>query len=316
MSDNKEVPDENENEFYDACDSLDKLRLNDQQEKEEIQNYDTDDEDDDFQSMMPNYKEFESKEFLSRHENLTKVNEESAQDKEKFIPLHERLNNEIKENQEIYEEDEEETNELVESVDPFYVDETELEKQMESLSETEKEEKLQVARTHKDAGNVFFKEEKYIEALEEYTKALRSCPLDFNKERAIFYSNRSICYFKMKEDDKCIKECTKSIELNPEFTKPLLRRAECNQTADKLEEVLNDYKKLCELEPFNKNYKRKCYELEEAIKARNEKLKEEMMGKLKELGNMCLKPFGLSTNNFQFVQDPNTGSYSVNFKQN
>lgn len=42
----------------------------------------------------------------------------------------------------------------------------------------------------------------------------------------------------------------------------------------------------------------------------------DMIGKMKDLGNGILKPFGLSTNNFQFVKDERTGGYSMNFNQN
>lgn len=41
----------------------------------------------------------------------------------------------------------------------------------------------------------------------------------------------------------------------------------------------------------------------------------EMMSKLKGLGNSILKPFGLNTDNFQFVKDEKTGGYNMNFNQ-
>ena len=51
------------------------------------------------------------------------------------------------------------------------------------------------------------------------------------------------------------------------------------------------------------------------IAAAKENEMSEMMGKLKELGNGILKPFGLSTENFKMVKDEKTGGYSMNFEQ-
>lgn len=77
-----------------------------------------------------------------------------------------------------------------------------------------------------------------------------------------------------------------------------------------------DFKSVLELDRNCTEARQAIVRLPVKIDERNEKLKTEMMGKLKDLGNMILKPFGLSTNNFQMQQDPNTGSYSVNFNQN
>ena len=80
------------------------------------------------------------------------------------------------------------------------------------------------------------------------------------------------------------------------------------------DEALSDYKTVLGLEPRNVSANTGVRELPAKIEERNEKMKAEMMDNLKKLGNMVLKPFGLSTENFKLEQNEG-GSYNIQFQQ-
>lgn len=185
----------------------------------------------------------------------------------------------------------------------------------EILTEEVKKERRSEAQLQKEEGNDFFKKQEYESAIKSYSRALRLCPKDFIKDRAILFSNRAACRMKKSEYEEAILDSNKALELHPQYLKALLRRAELYEKVDKLEEALADYQKVVEMDPSQHPARAACLRLPEQIKEKNEKMKEEMIGKLKELGNMVLKPFGLSTENFQLNQDPNSGGYNISFKQ-
>ncbi|XP_034660049.1 tetratricopeptide repeat protein 1 [Drosophila subobscura] len=165
-------------------------------------------------------------------------------------------------------------------------------------------------------GNELFKNDNAQRAIEIYTEGLNVCPSDSSKERAVLFGNRAAAKIKLEANKSAIDDCTKAIELWPEYVRVLLRRAKLFEQDDRPDEALEDYKKVCELDPGQPEAREAQIRLPPIINERNEKLKTEMMANLKDLGNMILKPFGLSTQNFQMNQDPNTGSYSFNFNQN
>lgn len=76
-----------------------------------------------------------------------------------------------------------------------------------------------------------------------------------------------------------------------------------------------DYDKILELEPSLTSYRVKRADLAKRIDERNEKLKQEMLGKLKDVGNKILGKFGMSVDNFKMVKDPATGGYSIKFEK-
>ncbi|GFR59804.1 tetratricopeptide repeat protein 1-like [Elysia marginata] len=196
------------------------------------------------------------------------------------------------------------------------VDPLEARKELEkSLTPEEKQERKDKSQNLKDEGNTKFRNAEYEEAITSYSSALDLCPLDFHKERSIMYANRAACKMKQECFEDAIADSSSALELHPHYLKAMLRRAELYEKTDKLDEALKDYQKVVELDPSQHAARAACLKLAEQIKDRNEKMKEEMMGKLKDLGNMVLRPFGLSVNNFNLQQDPNTGSYSVQFQQ-
>ena len=105
--------------------------------------------------------------------------------------------------------------------------------------------------------------------------------------------------------------------------KALLRRAKARMETGgwaALQGAEEDYKQVLGMpelqETDKKAVQRALRELPPRLEEAKSKEMGDMMGKLKDLGNGILKPFGLSTDNFQFVKDENSGGYSVNFNQN
>ncbi|KAK4249218.1 hypothetical protein C7999DRAFT_39634 [Corynascus novoguineensis] len=103
--------------------------------------------------------------------------------------------------------------------------------------------------------------------------------------------------------------------------KALMRRARARSELggwSNLEGAIEDYKRLAGMTNLTAVDKRivnaQLRALPPLAKAAQEKETAEMWAKLKELGNGILKPFGLSTDNFQMVKDEKTGGYSMNFK--
>ncbi|GAO17352.1 uncharacterized protein UV8b_00218 [Ustilaginoidea virens] len=103
-------------------------------------------------------------------------------------------------------------------------------------------------------------------------------------------------------------------------SKALLRRARARCEAggwQNLAGAEDDYRLLSDMPGLGpadaRTVRRQLAALPPRTKAAREKEMSEMWGKLKTLGDGILKPFGLSTDNFQMVKDEKSGGYSMNF---
>ncbi|KAK6053283.1 hypothetical protein COOONC_09213, partial [Cooperia oncophora] len=180
--------------------------------------------------------------------------------------------------------------------------------------EWEDSEPTKTAEKLKQEGNAKFGEGEWTLAEDKYKEALAICPPEDVELCSVLHSNLSAAYIKQALWEEAAGAATKAIEANTTNDKALERRAFAySNISEKYQNAVEDYELLKERFPQRTQYLRKIEELRQKITERDEKLKAEMIAKLKELGNVCLRPFGLSTDSFEMV--PNgEGGYSISMK--
>ncbi|GAA6035791.1 hypothetical protein JCM8097_005703 [Rhodosporidiobolus ruineniae] len=139
--------------------------------------------------------------------------------------------------------------------------------------------------------------------------------------RAMLSANVAACLLKLERHKEAVKACDDALEEKPDYLKALHRRAMANEAIgswSSLSSSLEDFNKLSTLPSlapsFSLQIRQAKQRLPRKIEEQQQKEKDEVLGKLKDLGNMVLGKFGLSTDNFKFQEQPG-GGYNMQFQQ-
>jgi len=112
-------------------------------------------------------------------------------------------------------------------------------------------EKLEQIQALKEKANKFYKNNNFSDAINVYNELLS---LDNNNKyfNALILSNRSLCYYKIKDMFNALHDINASIKLNNKYWKSYQRRANINIRLKYSEQAKDDLRKVLELDPNNK----------------------------------------------------------------
>jgi len=106
---------------------------------------------------------------------------------------------------------------------------------------------LSPAQQAKEEGNVHYKESRYEQAIQSYTKAIELTK-DEN-ERATYYANRAAAKAQLQMYNEVIADCHACLEIQPNNVKALLRRGLAYENKDIWKLARADMQKALSLEP-------------------------------------------------------------------
>ncbi|CAL5341071.1 unnamed protein product [Camellia sinensis] len=137
------------------------------------------------------------------------------------------------------------------------------------------------AASKKELGNEFFKQKKFKEAIDCYSRSIALSPT------AVSYANRGMAYLKIRRFQVAEDDCTEALNLDDRYIKAYSRRSTARKELGKLKESMEDAEFAMRLEPLNQEIKKQYAEAKslyekEILKKASGSLKNSMQGVQKE----------------------------------
>ena len=241
-------------------------------------------------------------------DNNNQEEEDKEKKEDKYIPYTiKQAQDKIKEEDSLFPENDKKDND----------EKSDSEEENIKLSEEEKKDiEEKIINERKNAG-VLYKNGEYLQALNTYSLLLKDAKRAELKEQCcILLCNKGICFNKLNEYDKALESFKDALKYNKDYSKALCNKMLLLKKKEEYLEAYEDFKRLKTLD-YNlwENYRNLEGELSYKAEIQKKKMTDEMLGKLKDMGNTILGKFGLSLNNFQMT--PNgQGGYSIQYNNN
>jgi stress-induced-phosphoprotein 1 len=109
-------------------------------------------------------------------------------------------------------------------------------------------------------GNALFKAGDFPGSIKRYTEAIKR-----NPEDAVPYSNRAASYVKLGELPMALKDCDKSLELDPAFIKAYVRKGNIHFVMKEYHKCIETYERGLKVEPNSRELKAGLYKTQRQI---------------------------------------------------
>lgn len=117
------------------------------------------------------------------------------------------------------------------------------------------EEAVPDAASEKELGNEYYKQKKYKQAIECYSRSIALSPT------AVAFANRAMAYIKIKKFEEAENDCTEALNLDDRYIKAYSRRATARKELGKLKASMEDADFAVRLDPNNQELRKQFTEV-------------------------------------------------------